>query len=134
VQARRPYPQFGSIYRDSKSRKLDLSLAAAQGEKHLSHGLYFLSAFTWSKAINDLPEICCAFPFPQNSYDVAAEREWRTSIKSCAGSLVLIMSSHSRQPVRISTIVYSAQSPGRWHVGGIYTLASGFPFSAALGF
>jgi hypothetical protein len=34
-------------------------------EKHASHNLYFLSAFTYSKAINDLPEICCAAPFAE---------------------------------------------------------------------
>ncbi len=96
VQARRPYPQFGpftAIQNRGSSIYHSLQL---KGEKHLSRGLYFLSAFTWSKAINNLPEICCAFPFPQNSYDVASER-------------------------------------GLWHVGGIYILASGFPFSAALG-
>jgi carboxypeptidase family protein/TonB-dependent receptor-like protein len=134
VQARRPYPQFGpftGIQNRGSSIYHSLQL---KGEKHLSHGLYFLSAFTWSKAINNLPEICCAFPFPQNSYDVAAER----GLADFDQKLRWVLSFDYELPIggsqsHIENRVLDAVVGG-WHVGGIYTLASGFPFSAALGF
>jgi len=132
-QARRPYPQFGpftAIQNRGSSIYHSLQL---KGEKHLNHGLYFLSAFTWSKAINNLPEICCAFPFPQNSYDVAAERG-RADFDQ---KLRWVFSFDYELPIggsrsHIDNRVLDAVVGG-WHVGGIYTLASGFPFSAALG-
>ena len=74
VQSLRPFPQFGPFTAIQNRGSSIYHSMQVKGEKHLSHGLYFLSAFTWSKAINDLPEICCNFPFPQNSYDVGAER------------------------------------------------------------
>ena len=33
----------------------------------------FLSSFTYSKSLNDQPEICCSSPTPQNSYDLSHE-------------------------------------------------------------
>jgi Carboxypeptidase regulatory-like domain len=135
VQSSRPYPQFGpftSIEDHGNSTYHSLQLKAT---KRLSHGLTVLSAFTFSKSINDQPEICCAQPFPQNSYDLRAEKgpsdfnqpfRWVTSFdyempfgkghrflnRTRAGDLAL----------------------GGWHVGGIVSFASGFPFSPLLGF
>ena len=89
-----------------------------------------LSAFTYSKAINDLPEICCAAPFAQNSYDLAAER----GVADFNQKLRWVLSfdyeipfggSHSHLDNRVVNAVL-----GGWRIGGIYTLASGFPFSA----
>jgi hypothetical protein len=89
-----------------------------------------LSAFTYSKAINDLPEICCAAPFAQNSYDLGAER----GVADFNQKLRWVLSfdyeipfggSHSHLDNRVVNAVL-----GGWRIGGIYTLASGFPFSA----
>jgi hypothetical protein len=104
-----------------------------KGEKHLSHGLYFLSAFTFSKAINDLPEICCAAPFPQNSYDITAER----GLADFDQHLRWVFSFDYEIPFGGSKSKISNRAVdailGGWHVGGIYTLSSGFPFSPLLG-
>jgi len=73
-QSLRPYPQyagFTSIVNRGNSTYHAFQLKA---EKRTSHGLYFLSAFTFSKSINDQPEICCNSPWPQNSYNLAAEK------------------------------------------------------------
>src|SRR5262249_9022646 len=132
VQARRPYPQYGpftAIQNRGSSIYHSLQL---KGEKHLSHGLYFLSAFTWSKAINDLPEICCSFPFPQNSYDVAGERglaDFHQKLRWVFSFDYELPFGGSRSHINNRALDAIA---GGWHVGGIYTLASGFPFSAAL--
>ena len=71
---RRPFPQFGGFTAIRNIANSNYNSLQVKTEKHASHGLYLLSAFTYSKAINDLPEICCAAPFAQNSYDLAAER------------------------------------------------------------
>ena len=73
-QSARPYPQFAgftSIVNRGNSTYHAFQLKA---EKKSSHGLYFLSAYTFSKSINDQPEICCNAPWPQNSYNLAAEK------------------------------------------------------------
>ncbi len=86
VQPRRPLPQFGGFTAITNIANSNYNSFQVKAEKHASHGLYFLSSFTYSKAINDLPEICCAAPFAQNSYNLASRaRAERTSTKRSAG-------------------------------------------------
>ncbi|HST10299.1 MAG TPA: hypothetical protein VLL05_07970, partial [Terriglobales bacterium] len=133
VQARRPFPFYGGFTSIQNRGISNYHSLQIKGEKHLSHGLYFLSAFTYSKAINDLPEICCAAPFPQNSYDVGAEH----GLADFDQRLRWVFSFDYEVPFggsksKISNRVVDAVLGG-WHVGGIYTLASGFAFSPLLG-
>lgn len=130
IQSRRPYPTFGpfsSIENRGNSTYHSLQIKAT---KRLSHGLSFLSAFTFSKALNDLPEICCAQPWPQNSYDLRAEkaradfdqrRRWVSSFDYAL-------------PLGIGRTYLTRGGVwdwllGGWNVGGIVAFASGFPFS-----
>jgi hypothetical protein len=129
VQSRRPFPQFGGFTAISDIGNSNYNALQVKVEKHASHGLYLLSAFTYSKAINDLPEICCAAPFAQNSYDLAAERGLADFNQKLRWVLsfdyeIPFGGSHSHLDNRVMNAVL-----GGWHVGGIYTLASGFPFS-----
>jgi len=133
-QSLRPYPQFGpftSIVNHGNSTYHAFQLKA---EKRTSHGLYFLSAFTYSKSINDQPEICCNSPWPQNSYNLAAEKglsdfdnreRWVNSVDYALpvgkGQKFL-----NRGGVADAVL-------GGWHLGGIITLRSGFPFSPQTG-
>ncbi len=133
IQARRPYPLYGGFTSIQNTGSSNYNSLQVKAEKHLSHGLYFLSAFTFSKAINDLPEICCAAPFPQNSYDTAAERglaDFNQRLRWVFSFDYEIPFGGSRS--NISNRALNALFGG-WHVGGIYTLASGFPFSPLLG-
>jgi len=135
VQPSRPYPQFGpftSIENHGNSTYHSLQLKA---NKRWSHGLTFLSAFTLGKSINDQPEICCAQPWPQNSYDLRAEKgrsdfdqryRW---VNSFDYQLPLGKGQHFLNSSRAADLVL-----GGWHVGGILSFASGFPFSPLLGF
>jgi hypothetical protein len=134
VQERRPFPEFGSFTSIQNRGNSTYHSFQAKAEKHLSHGLYFLSAFTWSKAINDLPEICCAAPFPQDSYNLAAEKgraDFDQKLRWVLSFDYELPYGGSRRHVdnRVLDAVF-----GGWHVGGIYTLTTGFPFSAWLGF
>jgi hypothetical protein len=104
-------------------------------EKRYSRGLSFLSAFTYSKAMNDLPEICCNQPYPQNSFDLRAEKgladfdqrlRWVTSFD------YELPFGRGRRYLTSNRLLDLAF--GGWHLGGIYTLTSGFPFSPQLGY
>jgi hypothetical protein len=129
VQARRPFPQFGGFTAISNIAGSNYNSLQVKAEKRATHGLYFLSAFTYSKAINDLPEICCAAPFAQNSYDLAAERGRADFDQTLRWVLSFDYEvPFGRQGSRFSSGVMDAVLGG-WHFGGIYTLASGFPFS-----
>jgi hypothetical protein len=133
VQSNRPFPQFGPFTAITNIANSNYHALQMKAEKRLSHGLYFLSAFTYSKAINDLPEICCAAPFAQDSYNLDAER----GVADFNQKLRWVLSfdyelpfggSHSHVNNRAMDLLF-----GGWHMGGIYTLASGFPFSALSG-
>ncbi len=135
IQSVRPFPQFGvftSIENHGISNYHSFQLKAI---KHLSHGVTFLSAFTYSKAINDQPEICCSSPWPQNSYNLKAERglsdfderlRWVTSFDY---QLPLGRGSRYLSASRALDLAF-----GGWHVGGIVSFGSGFPFSPTLSF
>ncbi|MFL6353399.1 MAG: TonB-dependent receptor domain-containing protein [Bryobacteraceae bacterium] len=130
VQSRRPYPQYGpftSIENHGNSTYHALQLKA---EKRLSAGLLFLSAFTYGKSINDQPEICCSGPWPQNSYNLRAEKgpsdfdnrfRW---VSSFDYELPIGKGKRYVNSSRVGDLIL-----GGWHVGGIITLRTGFPFS-----
>ena len=133
-QSLRPYPQyagFTSIVNRGNSTYHAFQLKA---EKRTSHGLYFLSAFTFSKSINDQPEICCNSPWPQNSYDLAAEKglsdfdnreRWVNSVDY---ALPVGKGQKFLNQGGVADMIL-----GGWHLGGIITFRSGFPFSPLLG-
>jgi hypothetical protein len=130
VQARRPFQQLGGFTAITNIASSNYNALQVKAEKRTTHGLYFLSAFTYSKAINDLPEICCAAPFAQNSYDLAAEHG-RADFDQ---KLRWVLSFDYAVPFARFTNGAMDAVLGGWHLGGIYTLASGFPFSPYLGF
>jgi Carboxypeptidase regulatory-like domain/TonB dependent receptor len=133
IQPRRPFPQFGGFTAMTNIASSTYNALQVKAEKRTTHGLYFLSAFTYSKAINDLPEICCNAPFAQNSYDLAAEKG-RADFDQ---TLRWVLSFDYELPFgragsHLSNSVMDTAFGG-WHLGGIYTLASGFPFSPYIG-
>lgn len=129
IQSRRPYPQFGGFTAMTDIASSTYHALQVKAEKRTTHGLYFLSAFTYSKAINDLPEICCAAPFAQNSYDLAAEKGRADFDQTLRWVLSFDYElPFARAGQHLGNSVMEA-ALGGWHLGGIYTLASGFPFS-----
>jgi hypothetical protein len=135
IQPRRPYPTFGPFAAIENRGNSTYDSLQAKVDKRSSHGLYFLSSFTWSKAINDQPEICCNQPYPQNSWDIPADKgladfdqrlRW---VISADYQLPFLREPGSSEHSHIAAAVF-----GGWHVGGIYTLATGFPFSPEIGY
>jgi hypothetical protein len=130
-----PYPQYGTFTSIENRGSSTYHAFQLKAEKRTSHGLYFLSAFTFGKSINDQPEICCNSPWPQNSYNIAAEKglsdfdnreRWVNSVD------YELPVGKGQQFLNRSGVLNVVL--GGWHVGGIITLRSGFPFSPQIGF
>jgi hypothetical protein len=135
IQARRPLPQYGSFNNLVNRGNSNYHSLQLKAEKRISHGLSFLSSFTFSKSINDQPEICCSSPTPQNSYDLAVERgssdfdqrmRWVTSFDY---QLPIGKGQPYLNSSRVTDLIL-----GGWHVGGIIALHTGFYFTPQVGF
>ena len=135
VQSRRPYPSYGpfaSIQNRANSTYHSMQLKL---QKRYTRGLSFLSSFTWSKAINDQPEICCNTPYPQDSYNLRSEKglaDFDQRLRWVVSFDYELPFGRGRQFMNTSRLLDLAF--GGWHAGGIYTLSSGFPFSPQLGY
>lgn len=135
VQPRRPYPNFGpfsSIQNRGNSTYHSLQLKV---EKRYTHGLSFLSAFTFSKAINDLPEICCAQPFPQDTYQLRSEKglaDFDQRLRWVSSFDYELPFGRGRKYLTSNRVLDLAF--GGWHLGGILSVASGFWLTPTLGY
>jgi len=135
IQSRRPYPQYGPFTDIVDRGNSSYNALEIKGEKRLSKGLMFLSAFTYSKSMNDQPEICCSSPWPQNSYNVAADRgpsdfdEKFRWVSSFDYELPIGKGHNYLGSNRVGDLLF-----GGWHVGGIFTIRSGFYFSPLMGY
>ncbi|HLK21748.1 MAG TPA: TonB-dependent receptor [Bryobacteraceae bacterium] len=135
IQARRPYPQYSGFTDIVNRGNSTFHALEIKVEKRLSHGLMFLSSFTYGKSINDQPEICCNSPWPQNSYNVASEKgvsdfdqrfRWVTSFDY---QIPVGKGQHYLNSSRAADLIL-----GGWHLGGIFTWHTGFYFSPAMGY
>jgi len=134
-QTLRPYPNYGPFASIENRGNSTYHAFQFKAEKRASHGLYFLSAYTFSKSIDDQPEICCNAPWPQDSYNIAAEKgvsdfdnrqRWVNSVDY---ALPIGKGQKFLKEGRVLDLAL-----GGWHVGGILTLRSGFAFSPEIGY
>jgi Carboxypeptidase regulatory-like domain/TonB dependent receptor len=135
IQSRRRYPQFSSFNAIVNEGASTYDALEIKAEKRFSHGLTFLSAFTFSKSINDMPEICCASPTPQNSFDIGAERgvsDFNQKYRWVSSFDYVLPFGHGERFLNSGRAVDLAL--GGWHLGGIYTMHTGFYFSPWLGY
>ena len=127
--------QFGTFTSITNHGNSTYHAFQIKAEKRASHGLYFLSAFTFGKAINDQPEICCNAPWPQDSYNIKAEKGLADfdNRKRWVNSVDYLLPVGKGQMFLNHGGVANAILGG-WHLGGIITLRSGFPFSPIINF
>lgn len=133
VQLRRPYPNFGGFASIENRANSTYNSLQIKVQKQTVHGLYLLSSFTWSKAFDDQPAICCDSPWPQNSWDIPADR----GLSDANQTFRWVVSYDYELPVpRGFSLLGSTRAADvmlrGWHLSGIYSLASGFPFSPAI--
>ncbi len=131
VQSRRPYPNFGPFSGTSDRANSKYNSFQAKLEKQTGGGLYLLSSFTWSKAYDDQD----GYPIPQNSYDIPAEE----GLANFNQTLRWVFSYDYLLPFGKGQRLLGGAKPlvneviGGWHLGGIYSLGSGFPFTPSIG-
>lgn len=135
IQSRRPYPQYGGFSNIVNRGNSNYHALQVKVEKRMTHGLMFLSSFTFSKSLNDQPEICCASPTPQNSYDLSHEKgpsdfdqrfRWVTSFDY---QLPIGKGQRFMNSGRVNDLIF-----GGWHVGGIIAVHTGFYFTPQMSF
>ncbi len=135
IQARRPYPQYSGFTDIVDRGNSTFHALEIKAEKRLSRGLMFLSSFTFSKSMNDQPEICCNSPWSQNSYNIAAEK----GVSDFDQKFRWVSSFDYQLPLgKGQPYLNSGRAAdlalGGWHLGGIFTWHSGFYFSPAMGY
>jgi outer membrane receptor protein involved in Fe transport len=133
IQPRRPYPQYSGFTDIVDRGNSNFDALELKAEKRLSQGLMFLSSFTFSKSMNDQPEICCNSPWPQNSYDVAAERgpsDFDQKFRWVSSFDYQLPFGKGQRFINSNRVADLAL--GGWHLGGIVTLHTGFYFSPAM--
>lgn len=133
-QERRPYPQYGNFASITNAGSSTYNSIQLKLNKRWSNGLWLLSAFTYGKAFNDQPEICCASPWPPDSYNIQAEHgpadydQRYRSVTSFAWDLPFGKGRRFLDGEGALERIF-----GGWQLGGIVTIAAGFPFSPATG-
>ncbi len=134
-QERRPYPQFGNFASITNAGSSSYNSVQLKLHKRVSNGLWLLSAFTYGKAYNDQPEICCNSPWPPDTYNIQAEHgpadydQRYRSVTSFAWDLPFGKGRRFLDQDGVLNGIF-----GGWQLGGIVTIAAGFPFSPATGF
>jgi hypothetical protein len=107
-----------------------------RGERRFSHGLSYLSSFTYSKAITNAPQFRNAGGAtgsenspPQNSFDLSAERglaSFNAKFRWVNSTVVELPFGAGKKWL---TQGLASQVLGGWQVAGIVAMQSGFPFT-----
>jgi hypothetical protein len=133
IQPRRPYPAFAGINVTESFASSVYHSMQLKAVKRLSHGLSFLSSYTWSKSIDNASDFSAdGSPNPRNtgSYMRGPSRfdqrqrfvqSWLYELPVGRGRRAL-----SKVPLPVDWIV------GGWNFGGIYTWGTGFPFTPTI--
>jgi hypothetical protein len=137
LQARRPlsgqFPQFSFINYLETSSSSNYNALQASLKQRLSRGLNFSVAYTYSKSIDDASNGIFSgtrgVSFPQNSFNLAAERA-----VSVFDQKHRFMTNVTYDLDFLSSVLGSLPKSltGGWQVGGIYTGASGLPITPFL--
>ncbi|HZT39646.1 MAG TPA: hypothetical protein VFA28_17260 [Bryobacteraceae bacterium] len=127
IQPRRPYPQYARIRMIAPDTNTIYHSLQTRYEHRFSHGLSLTAAYTWSHLIDDAGETInrggCACQNPRNRG--SAER---------ASSILdqrhrLVVGYIWEVPVAGGLRSAAGAILGGWQLGGIITVASGFPFN-----
>jgi hypothetical protein len=115
VNARRPYPQYGSLTQQQSSANSNYNAGIVRIEKRFANGLTFLSSYTLSKAIQD-----------QASPNMLNNRQGRGPA-DINNRQRLVFSYVYRLP-----LATERKFIGGWQVAGVLTMRSGQSFTPVL--
>jgi len=128
---RTPYFGFAQLFQAQDSVSSNYNSLQAKLDKRFSHGLSFLTSYTWSHSIDGASVFFgsganATTIFPQNNYNLAAERG------SSDFDIRQRLSLSFNYDVPALRGAPSALGKG-WEFGGILTLQTGQPFSVLTG-
>ncbi len=136
VLSRAPYPEFGRIQEVDGSGKSSYNGFSAKVERRVG-ALSFVSGYTWSKSIDNASAIRSHGGdtlFPQNSYNLAAERalsSFHTShraVNSVTYELPVGRGKRFLDHGGITNVFL-----GGWEVGSLFNIQTGFPLTITTG-
>jgi len=132
----RPDPRFDDINLLESRANSNYNALQARFQQRLARGFSALASYTWSKSIDDASNFFSSAGdpnFPQNSYNVAAERgrsNFDVSHRLSVSYSYALPFGRGRQYLADNGWVSSVL--GGWETYGIVTLQSGRPFTVAL--
>ena len=127
----RPNPQFDDIDLLESRANSNYHALQARFQRRMTRGFSTLASYTWSKSLDDASNFFTSAGdpnFPQNSYNVAAERG-RSNFDVAHR---LSVSYSYALPFRKGGDDLAAKFVNGWETFGILTLQSGRPFTVAL--
>lgn len=132
VQGRRPFPLFSGIgYYGPISSSIYHSFQF-KSERRLSKGVTYLASYAWSRSIDNASEVFSSSPNPQNygSYMRGASNYDQTHRFTLSGLWELPFG--KGRPFMSHVHPVTNGIFGGWNLGGILTLATGFPFTVTI--
>ena len=132
----RPDPRFDDINLLESRANSNYNALQARFQQRLARGFSTLASYTWSKSIDDASNFCSSAGdpnFPQNSYNVAAERgrsNFDVRHRLSVSYSYALPFGKGRQYLHDRGWVSTAL--GGWETYGIVTVQSGRPFTVAL--
>ena len=137
---RRPFgPTLGEIRDESNSAHSIYHGLQARIEKRLSHGLFFLGSYTWSKSIdnqsNGTDDTAAGGQYPQNPLNAALDRGLSSFDRThrFVGSAVWeIPFTFSKSLGSNSLDLLLDRVLGGWQLSGVFTAQTGSPFSVLM--
>lgn len=134
VQARRPIPTFGPITWLTPQGQNDYNGFSTRFEHRLSHGLYFLDSFTWSKALGNSEQALESYAGyyvanPQNIRNLSQERgpvSFDVKLLNVASVVYQLPFGHGRQFGSNMNRILDA-AVGGWEVNSIISANTGTP-------
>jgi len=135
IASRRIWPYYTSVSRQLPVGRLSYNAMTVKLEKRFSKGLTFLSAYTWSKTLDNVDETL-------SNSGVGALKPWDRNLNRGRSTTDLrhnyVMSTTYELPFgkgkrymntnRAADLVF-----GGWQLGGILTLQTGLPFTVTSG-
>jgi hypothetical protein len=137
VLSRAPYPEFGRIQLVDGSGKSNYNGLSFKLEKRMSNGLSFVSGYTWSKSIDNASAIRSHNGdtlFPQNSYNLAAERalsSFHTSHRMVNSVLYQLPFGKGKKLLDKGGVLNVVA--GGWEFGSLFNVQTGFPLTVTTG-
>jgi hypothetical protein len=133
VNARRPYPTYGNITLLETEGNSSFNSLQAKLEKRLSHGLTFLTSYTWGKSIDNTPGAgstsVSSKGGAQNARNLQAER----GLSDFDVRHRLVISPVYNLPFgkgrEFLTKGWASQVVGGWELSGIVTWQTGHPIT-----